>query len=133
MSFETSFRIRFGDTDPYGVVYFATYFRYAHQALENFLRAHQLEPTDLFRNSQRNLGLPVIAASGEFKKPLKYGEEVKARVSPVTQGDSSITFRIEFRQEEIYIGNVVLVLVAIDSSWNPRKLPPELAGLEVKG
>ena len=132
MPFETSFRVRFGDTDPYGVVYFATYFRYAHQALEDFLRAQKLEPTELFRNSQRDLGLPVVAAGGEFKSPLKYGQKVNARVLPINQGNSSITFRVEFRQEDKYIGNVDLVLVAINSSWNPKTLPPELESLEVK-
>ncbi len=35
----TEVRVRFGDTDPYGIVYFVSYFRYCHLAIEEFLRA----------------------------------------------------------------------------------------------
>ncbi|RLD98223.1 MAG: hypothetical protein DRI91_03595 [Aquificota bacterium] len=132
MPFKTSFWVRFGDTDPFGVVYFVSFFRYAHQVLEDFFRAQGIEPLELFRNPDRNLGLPVVAAGGEFKKPLKYGEEVEARVYMASKGNSSITFRVEFWQKEEFSGSVDLVLVAIDRAWRPRRLPPELEALEVE-
>ncbi len=131
MPFRTSFRVRFGDTDPYGVVYFVTFYRYAHQALEDLLRSKGLEPGDLFRNPDRNLGLPVVAAGGEFKRPVKYGDEVEALVYLASKGNSSITFRVEFWQKGEFSGSVDLVLVAIDRAWRPRRLPPELEALEV--
>jgi len=40
----TEVRVRFGDTDPYGIVYFVSYFRYCHRAIEEFLRACGLPP-----------------------------------------------------------------------------------------
>ena len=49
MSWETyrhrcQVRVRFGDTDPYGIVYFVSYFRYCHRAIEEFLRSLGLPP-----------------------------------------------------------------------------------------
>ncbi len=132
MAFKTTFWVRFGDTDPYGVVYFVSFFRYAHQALEDLLRSKGLIPGEIFRNPDRNLGLPVVAAGGEFKRPLKYGERVEALVHLVSKGNSSITFRVEFWQKGELSGSVDLVLVAIDRSWRPRRLPPELEALEVE-
>ncbi len=124
--------MRFGDTDPYGVVYFASFFRYAHQALEDFLRDLGHEPGELFRNPDRNLGMPVVAAGGEFRRPLRYGDEVEVRVCPASRGNSSITFRVEFWQKGEFSGSVDLVLVAVDRAWRPRRLPPELEALEVE-
>jgi len=132
VAFETSFRVRFGDTDPYGVMYFASFFKYAHQALENYLRDKGMPPEELFKNHDRNLGMPVVAAGGEFKKPIKYGEEVKLKVLPARRGVSSITFHVEFWQRKEFCGSVDLVLVAIDRSWAPRRLPPEFETLEVE-
>jgi acyl-CoA thioesterase FadM len=35
---EAPMTVRFGDTDPYGVVYFVSYFRYCHHGIEEFMR-----------------------------------------------------------------------------------------------
>ena len=47
----TAVRVRFGDTDPYGIVYFVSYFRYCHRAIEEFLRACDLAPEETFKNA----------------------------------------------------------------------------------
>jgi len=41
---EITVTVRFGDTDPYGVIYFASYFRYCHHGIEEFFRHHGLPP-----------------------------------------------------------------------------------------
>ena len=46
----TEVRVRFGDTDPYGIVYFVSYFRYCHRAIEDFLRACGLPPEEVLAN-----------------------------------------------------------------------------------
>jgi len=132
VAFETSFWVRFGDTDPYGVMYFASFFKYAHQALEDYLREKGMPPKEFFKNLDRNLGMPVVAAKGEFKKPIRYGEKIKLKVLPTKKGVSSITFRVEFWQMGEFCGSVDLVLVAIDRTWAPRRLPPEFEALEVE-
>ncbi len=129
MAFETSIKVRFGDTDPYGVLYFASYFKYAHQALEDYLRERGIPPEGLFKDPERNLGMPVVAAGGNFKHPIRYGEEVTIKVHPARQGRSSITFHVEFWLGGKLCGNVDLVLVAINREWAPRPLPLELQAL----
>lgn len=124
--------MRFGDTDPYGVVYFASYFRYAHQALEDFLTHNGIRPGEVFRNRDRNLGLPIVASSGEFKVPLFYGDEFRISIHPTKIGTSSIIFLCKFWKDKKVVGKVELVMVAIDKNWKPRRLPPELEALEVE-
>ena len=58
----TEVRVRFGDTDPYGIVYFVSYFRYCHRAIEEFLRACGLPPEETFKNVPEGFGLPIVEA-----------------------------------------------------------------------
>ena len=60
----TTVRVRFGDTDPYGIVYFGSYFRYCHRAIEEFLRVCGLKPEETFKNVQEGFGLPIVEAWG---------------------------------------------------------------------
>jgi len=124
--------VRFGDTDPYGVVYFISYFKYAHQALENFLLHRGIKPSDIFRNREKNLGLPIVASSGDFKKPLFYEDEFDVYIKVMKKGNSSITFSCEFKKENTLIAEIKMTMVAIDRNWEPRKLPCELEALEAE-
>ena len=56
-------RVRFGDTDPYGIVYFVSYFRYCHRGIEEFLRSLGLPPEETFRNVKEGFGLPIVEAN----------------------------------------------------------------------
>jgi len=50
LTHRTQVRVRFGDTYPYGIVYFVSYFRYCHRGIEEFLRNLGLAPENTFRN-----------------------------------------------------------------------------------
>lgn len=127
-SFEFPVRVRFGDTDPYGVVYFASYFRYCHHGIEEFLRHAGLPPEEYFRNRQEGFGLPVVGASCDFLKPVKYGDELRLAVSVVKIKEKAVTFGFNF----YYLGSEQLVargeatIVAIDRTWKARSLPERL-------
>ncbi len=62
LTHKTKIRVRFGDTDPYGVVYFIAYFRYFHEGIEEFFRHIGIKPGDLFRNPKEKYGMPKVAA-----------------------------------------------------------------------
>jgi acyl-CoA thioester hydrolase len=49
---EVPITVRLGDTDPYGVVYFASYFRYCHHGIEEFFRTLGFQPQKLFRDQE---------------------------------------------------------------------------------
>ncbi len=67
----TTVRVRFGDTDPYGIVYFVSYFRYCHRAIEEFLRACGLKPEETFKNVREGFGLPIVEAWCRFRRPTQ--------------------------------------------------------------
>ncbi len=117
------FWIRFGDTDPYGVVYYATYHRWAHQAVEDFLREKGLDPDRFFRDPDAGIGMPVVASEGIFKKPVRYPAFVVPSVRVEHVGESSITFAVSFLVNDILVAETKLTFVCIDKNWKKRPLP----------
>lgn len=120
--------VRFGDTDPYGVVYFASYFRYCHHGIEGFLRDSGLRPQKLFRNTEEGYGLPIVGAACDFLKPVWYGEIMRLRISVLGVGEKALTFAFHFYplEQETCLAKGQATLVAIDGSWRSRALPQAL-------
>src|SRR5512139_46630 len=101
MSWETyrhrcQVRVRFGDTDPYGIVYFVSYFRYCHRAIEEYLRAVGLPPEDTFKNVKEGFGLPIVEAWGRFRRPSRYGERLRIETRIQEVRAKGVGFRFEF-------------------------------------
>ncbi len=124
----TFVRVRFGDTDPYGIVYFVSYFRYCHRAIEEFLRACGLKPEETFKNVQDGFGLPIVEAWCRFRRPSRYGERLRIETSIQEMRSKAIIFRFEFYPEE---GTELMAegtanLLAIDATWRVRELPEGL-------
>ena len=121
----TTVRVRFGDTDPYGIVYFVSYFRYCHRAIEEFLRVCGLKPEETFKNVQEGFGLPIVEAWGRFRRPPKYGEllRIETRIQEIRS--KAIIFRFEFYPEtgRELVAEGTANLVAIDAAWRVRELP----------
>jgi acyl-CoA thioester hydrolase len=121
--------IRFGDTDPYGVVYFASYFRYCHHGIEEFFRELGIPPGTLFRNQDEGFGLPIAGASCDFYKPVWYGEALKLAVFIIQAKSKVLTFGFHFYHAER--GDLVAKgqasIVAIDKAWQSRSLPEHLS------
>ena len=46
--YRTELRVRFGETDPYGVVYFTSHLEYAKAALDEYLRGLGLSPVRFY-------------------------------------------------------------------------------------
>jgi acyl-CoA thioester hydrolase len=121
----TQVRVRFGDTDPYGIVYFASYFRYCHRAIEDFLRACGLPPEETFKNVEEEFGLPIVEAWGRFRRPSRYGDllRIETRVQEIRA--RGLVFRFEFFPEtgRELLAEGTATLVAIGSDWKARGLP----------
>lgn len=121
----TTVRVRFGDTDPYGIVYFVSYFRYCHRAIEEYLRACGLRPEETFKNVQEGFGLPIVEAWARFRRPSRYGDLLRMETRIQEIRAKAIIFRFEFYPEE---GTELMAegtanLLAIGADWRVRDLP----------
>ena len=91
MPFSTRIRVRFGDADPAGLVYYPVIFHYFHIALEEFFAECCGISYDRLIRDER-LGFPTVKAEAEFFAPLIYGDEVDVEVFVSRTGTSSAVF-----------------------------------------
>jgi 4-hydroxybenzoyl-CoA thioesterase len=91
MSFSTRIRVRFGDCDPAGLVYYPVIFHYCHVAMEEFIEARYGMPYARLMKDYR-LGFPTVNVQAEFLAPLVYGDEVEVLLLVGRVGRSSVTF-----------------------------------------
>ena len=124
----TQIRVRFGDTDPYGIVYFVSYFRYCHRAIEEFLRACGLPPEETFKNVEEGFGLPIVEAWGRFRRPSRYGDLLRMETRIQEFRTKSVGFRFEFYPEtgRELLAEGAATLVAIGADWRARELPERI-------
>jgi len=129
LSHKTKVFVRFGDTDPYGVVYFVSYFRYCHRGIEEFLRHLDLAPETIFRNREEKFGLPIVAADCRFLKPARYGEMLEMETSIKELKKKAIVFQFSFYRppDTGLLAEGTATCVAIDHTWKARALPEILA------
>ena len=124
----TEVRVRFGDTDPYGIVYFVSYFRYCHRAIEEFLRACGLPPRRPSKMFRKGFGLPIVEAWGRFRRPSSYGDllRIETRIQEVRA--KAVVFRFEFYPEtgRELLAEGTATLVAIGPDWRARELPERI-------
>ncbi len=124
----TTVRVRFGDTDPYGIVYFVSYFRYCHRAIEEYLRACGLKPEETFKNLREGCGLPIVEAWCRFRRPARYGELLRLETRVLEVRPKALIFRFEFFPEtgQELLAEGTAHLVAIDAAWRARDLPESI-------
>jgi 4-hydroxybenzoyl-CoA thioesterase len=91
MTFSTGIRVRFGDADPAGLVYYPVIFHYFHIALEEFFGARCGISYDRLIAEER-LGFPTVRSEAEFFAPLVYGDEVQLEFFVSKVGRSSAVF-----------------------------------------
>jgi acyl-CoA thioester hydrolase len=130
MSWETyrhrcQVRVRFGDTDPYGIVYFVSYFRYCHRAIEEFLRSLGLPPEETFRNVTEGFGLPIVEAHGKFLRPTRYGDllEIETRILELRSKAIIFHFRFFPSGGEQLVAEGTAHMVAISREWRAMAVP----------
>ena len=97
MSFSTRIKVRFGDADPAGLVYFVNLFHYYHVAMEEFFAARcGISYQELMADER--LGFPTVNVQAEFFSPLVYGDEAEVEVYVSRVGESSATFEYSLRR-----------------------------------
>jgi 4-hydroxybenzoyl-CoA thioesterase len=76
MAFRSQLKIRFGDIDHAGIVYYPRFLHYFHVALEEFF-GQELEIDYPVLIDEHHLGLPTVHLETDFSRPLRYGRVFK--------------------------------------------------------
>jgi len=119
----TKLRVRYGETDQMGVVYYGNYAQYLEQGRTEWLRELGFSYRWMEEN---NIKLPVIKLVIDYKLPARYDDEIFI----TTTLKKLPTVRIEFDYEIHNAEGALLVtasttLVFVDMQTNKLKRAPD--------
>lgn len=97
--------VRFEDVDAAGIVFFARFFSYAHEAMESFFSA--LDGGYVRLTMERKIGMPAVHVEADYKAPLRFGDLVKIAVRVPHVGTKSCTYRYELWRQDGVLSAVV--------------------------
>jgi 1,4-dihydroxy-2-naphthoyl-CoA hydrolase len=121
------FRVALHDTDAAGVLFFAHLFRHLHDAYEALMANIDFPVDRMIREGA--LGLPLVHAEADFRRPLRHGNEVHVQmsVSELDRMQFTVGYRIWHGDQEV--ATALTVHAAIDPVTRRRMpLPDSLRG-----
>ena len=126
--YETRIKVRFGDIDHAGIVYYPRIINYFHVAFEEFfsdrvgLPYHEL--LDI-----RKLGFPSVKVDVDFRKTMAFGDVARVEIQTVRMGDSSVTMRYRIRREgaqEVCVEALITTVCVDMDTFRPARIPDDL-------
>lgn len=83
--------IKFEDVDAAGIVFFARFVAYAHEAMEHFFGGVEGGYAGLI--TKRRVGLPAVKVGISFASPARYGDTLVIETRVLRVGNRSAVFR----------------------------------------
>ncbi len=119
---ETTLRVRYGETDQMGFVYYGVYAQYYEVGRVEAMRTLGFSYKAM---EESGVLMPVINLTINYKKPAKYDDEVRIVTSVKQMPGVRITFDYEcFNQENELLNTGSVTLVFIDKEKNKPMQPP---------
>jgi 4-hydroxybenzoyl-CoA thioesterase len=126
MPFQKPIKICFGDIDNAGIVYYPRLIHYFHLAMEEFFSSEMgVDDADVLH--KHNVSLPTVHREANFRRRLRYGDEINMEVRIIKIGQSSTTwgyqgYRRVGEKEMVVEGQNVTVCVST-GTFAKREIP----------
>ncbi len=113
-------RVEWADTDMAGIVHFSRFFVFMETAEHEMRRV-----LGFALEGDPALGWPRVSASCEYRRPLRFGDEVEVGVRVVERGRSSLTFGFVFRRggEVVAEGRMTCVCCRLEPELRAVAIP----------
>lgn len=119
-------RVYYEDTDAGGVVYHASYLRFAERARTELLRAHGLDHRGL---AEHALGhLVVRRCLADFLAPARLDDLLEIETVATRLGGASLTLLQTVRRGEVPLVRLEVEIAFVGPDGRPRRLPAALRG-----
>lgn len=113
-------RVRFYETDAAGIVHFSVFFRFMEEAESELWRSAGL------RNAPtKDLSFPRVAASFDFRKPLRFDDEFEARIQIAEMRTKAIRYAcdVTIGGEVAATGSMTIVCATAIPGQPARAIP----------
>lgn len=112
--------VRFGDTDPAGVVHFYQLLRWSHEAWEESLELYGLSPKKVFPNINKldnkdSILLPIVHCEADFWLPIEAGDHLSLKLLPKKKDQASFEVKTLFQRDTLDVGVGIISHKSINS------------------
>ena len=126
--FRHSRTIRFQDIDAAGIIFFARVYDYFHDAYVEHLKSRGVDLASVLADGE--WGAPIAHSEADYKRPLRFGDEVAIEVATAEFGETSVTvgYRIVGASDATRVyctGRAVHVFID-RATFRPRPIPAEV-------
>lgn len=129
MAFVTQHRVRYSDTDHFGVVYYARYLDWFEAGRTEILRNGGVSYSDL---EKKGFFAPVVEVKVNYKKPARYDDIIEVETTIEHMGNSSIKFAYKVLRNKEILAEAYTVNVFIDKAMNPVRIPDDVRKIAFK-
>lgn len=127
---ELPVRVYYEDTDAGGVVYHASYIRYAERGRTEMMRSHGFSHAEML--AKTGIGFAVAALKVDYRQPARLDELLTVKTHIARLGGASMDMRqVIYRNSDI-IADLLVTLVCIDPSFKAVRLPQVVRDLAAK-
>lgn len=126
-SFIRSYKVRFEDCDPAGIVFYPSYILMLHRLFEDWC-AEGLG-VSLGDMRQKHYGLPIINLAVKFKKASLLEETLSWSLTVRKLGKKALTLGVSVRcgdEERLAIELVIVCVDLIENGIASRKIPADI-------
>ena len=121
MIVEYSFKVRWGDTDAAGIVFYPNFYKWMDEATHEFLAAIGFSTTFLLTEHQT--ATPLLEANCQFKSPLFFEDEVILQSEVVEMKQKVFKISHKFFKDEKLIAEGYGVRAWTSFKENPKAYP----------
>lgn len=116
-------KVRMHDTDMAGILYFPRQFRFAHDALEDFVESEGLKFDHVFHTE--NFVFVIVHAEADYFANLKVGDDIEVHVSIEHIGNTSFSIFYHIYRAKSLVGTAKTVHVSLDAKSRQKIVIPE--------
>ncbi|HVU86908.1 MAG TPA: thioesterase family protein [Pirellulales bacterium] len=123
LTYQTSRRVEFRDTDAAGIMHFSAFFNYMEQVEHEFLR--HLGLSVITHDEEGTISWPRVSASCDYRGAVQFEDVLDVEVQVVRQGEKSMTYGFVFSHDKrpVAQGQLTTVCCRLDAKAPPRSIP----------
>jgi len=118
--------VRMYDSDIAGIIYFASQFRFAHEAFESFLDDYDISIQTMF--SERDYIFVIVNANSDYLAPIFVSDvlEITCGISNVGTSSFTMSYTLVKKGQDTVVGRVSTTHVCLDKNTrSPLPIPEE--------
>jgi acyl-CoA thioester hydrolase len=130
MSNSIPIRIYYEDTDAGGIVYHASFLRFAERGRSEYLREHNINVGSLL--AEQGFHFVVRHIDIDYLAPARLDDILNVETSVVDLGNASFTMHQEIKRDTQTVADMKVVLVCINATGKAIRVPDMLRDV-IKG